>query len=229
MKTKHFFYGLLTLAVLFTACKKDEKTTPVTDISVTDITLNYEELMLIPGDTIMLIATVQPDDADNKTITWKSNNPDVATVDNNGFVTAVANGETTITATTQDGNKTVSCTITVDYRSQWVGDWDFTSIYYDKCIAPPPWCDSYEVEYHHIGRIEFGKSDTALIVSHTDKQTLHLGVNAYGELYIYNLHGNGYLMGNFIGETEVSFKYIIAASQMYTIGWIVTGKKQRIN
>jgi len=58
MKTKHFFYCLAVLAVLLVACKKE-----ISDpyVPVTGITLNYENLTLFQGDTITLIAIVQPD------------------------------------------------------------------------------------------------------------------------------------------------------------------------
>jgi hypothetical protein len=48
-------------------------------------------------------------------------------VDNNGLVTALADGEATITVTTQNGNKKATCAVNVDYRNKWVGDWDFTT------------------------------------------------------------------------------------------------------
>ena len=210
MKTQHFIYCIAVVAVCFTACKKDEKTTPVTGITlnknelalmpgdtatliatikpdnadtktviwtssnlavatvddnglvtaiatgettitihtqdgnktatctvtvgipVTDITLNHEALTLAPKDTITLIATVQPDDADNKNVTWTSSNPAMATVNNDGLVTAIANGEAIITASTQDGSKKTTCIVNVDYRNKWVGDWDFTTIDYNQ-------------------------------------------------------------------------------------------------
>ena len=99
-------------------------------ISVTGVSLNTPELILSPGYTTTLTANVQPDNATNKTVTWKSSNTDIATVTENGFVTAIADGKTTITATSQDGGKTATCIVNVDYRNKWVGDWDFTTIDY---------------------------------------------------------------------------------------------------
>ena len=169
MKTQHFFIVLAAVAVCFTACKKDEKATPVTGI-----TLNYEKLTLIPEDTITLIATVQPNDADNKTVIWKSSKPDVATVNSGGLVTAVANGEATITATAQDGNKTVSCMITVDYRNQWVGDWDFVV----KCEYP------VSVIYYS-GKIFFGNVDDQLNIEYTEHIVETVIVDEYGKISAY--------------------------------------------
>ncbi len=79
---------------------------------VTGITLNRSEAALAPGETVTLNATVTPSNAGNKNVTWSSGNPQVATV-NNGVVTGVASGTATITATTQEGGFTASCTITV--------------------------------------------------------------------------------------------------------------------
>jgi|GEM_PF-1794338 len=83
-------------------------------IPVTSVALNKTTLTMSIGDTDTLIATVNPDDADNKNVSWTSNNEAVATVDANGLVTAIANGNATITVTTEDGGKTATCTVTVE-------------------------------------------------------------------------------------------------------------------
>ena len=79
---------------------------------VTGVTLDKNTLELYTGDTASLIATVQPDNVSNKNVTWSSNNANVATVQN-GTVTAVGAGTTTITVTTEDGSYTATCTVTV--------------------------------------------------------------------------------------------------------------------
>jgi len=126
MKTQHFFIVLAVIAILFTACKKDKEQEQEQDIPVTGITLNKTELMLELGDTVTLIATVQPDSATNKTVIWTSSNTSVATVNSNGLVTAIAKGDAIITVTTKDGNKETDCSVTVfsDYRDKWVGIFD---------------------------------------------------------------------------------------------------------
>ena len=81
-------------------------------ILVESVTLGKTELELIIGQAdVTLTATVKPDDATDKTVTWTSSNPAVATVDANGTVHAVAAGEATITA--QAGDKTATCVVTV--------------------------------------------------------------------------------------------------------------------
>ena len=81
---------------------------------VTDVTLSQDKADLTKvGETLQLTATVKPSYADNKTITWKSSDEKVATVDKDGKVTAVANGTATITATSADGKHSATADITV--------------------------------------------------------------------------------------------------------------------
>lgn len=85
---------------------------PVVD--VTGVSLDKSELTLAVKGTYTLKATVAPADADNKSVTWKSSDDKIATVDKDGKVTAVAIGKATITVTTEDGGKTATCVVTVD-------------------------------------------------------------------------------------------------------------------
>ena len=85
----------------------------VTDpIPVSGVSLSQTELSLVKGATATLSATVVPADATNKKVTWSSNNTSIATVEN-GTVTAVSAGNATITVTTEDGNHTATCEVTV--------------------------------------------------------------------------------------------------------------------
>ena len=81
---------------------------------VTSVTLDKNTLELYTGSSENLTATVAPDNATNKTVTWSSSDNTVATVDNNGNVTAVKEGTATITATAADGSGcSATCTVTV--------------------------------------------------------------------------------------------------------------------
>lgn len=82
-------------------------------VAVTGVSLNKETSTLTVGDTETLTATVSPDGATDKTVTWSSSDTDVATVEN-GVVTAVGSGTANITVTTTDGSKTASCAVTVN-------------------------------------------------------------------------------------------------------------------
>ena len=81
-------------------------------VPVTGVTLSQTELPLVKGATATLTATVVPADATNKKVTWRSNNTAVAIVEN-GIVTAVSGGNATIKVTTEDGNHTATCEVTV--------------------------------------------------------------------------------------------------------------------
>ena len=82
------------------------------DTAVTSVTLNQEDLSLEVGKTGKLSATVWPDSAANKSITWSSSKTDVASVSLDGTVTAKKAGTAVITATATNG-KSASCTVTV--------------------------------------------------------------------------------------------------------------------
>ena len=81
-------------------------------VPVTGVKLDKTELSLYTGESALLNATVEPDNATNKNVTWESSNPDVATVAD-GIVTAVKEGEATITVTTEDGSNTAICKVKV--------------------------------------------------------------------------------------------------------------------
>ncbi len=80
-------------------------------IDVEGILLNKEKTELVTGATETLVATVMPENATDKLVTWKSSDNDVATVDSEGNVTGVAAGEATITASA--GGYSRDCTVTV--------------------------------------------------------------------------------------------------------------------
>lgn len=82
---------------------------PVTGIKVSPDTLTLTK----KDETAQLTAEVTPSYADNKRVTWQSSDEKVATVDENGKVTAVGNGTAEITVTTEDGKITASIMITV--------------------------------------------------------------------------------------------------------------------
>ena len=95
-----------------------KKVTAVQTVAVTGVSLNQTSLTLTAGNSETLTATVLPNNATDKTITWSTSNSSVATV-RNGEVTAVAEGSATITVTTNDGNKTATCTVTVTPKPKY--------------------------------------------------------------------------------------------------------------
>ena len=84
----------------------------IVKVPVTSVTLNKNELDLDTGDTETLTATVAPNNASYKTVSWTSSNDSVAEVDNTGKVTAVGAGSATITATADGKSDTCAVTVT---------------------------------------------------------------------------------------------------------------------
>ena len=81
-------------------------------VAVTGVSINPTSANLQIGGSTDLTYTILPANATDKSVSWTSSDPSVAKV-NNGHVTAVAAGTTTITITTTDGNKTATCSVTV--------------------------------------------------------------------------------------------------------------------
>ncbi len=92
----------------FTASCKVNVVIPVESVSV-----DQDKIVLEKGESAKLNATVLPADATNQNVIWSSSNEQVAKVSANGEVTAVANGDAVITATTEDGGKTATCDVKV--------------------------------------------------------------------------------------------------------------------
>ena len=104
--------SVFALAVMFgtVSCSDDDEKEGT--IAVSAVAVNPTTAAVKPGATVTLSATVTPEDATDKTITWSSSDEKVATVDG-GKVTGVAEGTATIAATTKSGDKTATCTVTV--------------------------------------------------------------------------------------------------------------------
>ncbi len=105
-----------TCEVTVTSDSKEDPTpdpNPGEDIRVTGVKLDAESIRLEVGKNRKLTATIEPDNAKNKNVTWSTNDSDIATVDDDGNVTAVSKGTTTIMVTTEDGGKVATCEIIV--------------------------------------------------------------------------------------------------------------------
>lgn len=83
---------------------------------VTGVTLSETSKTIMAGDSFTLTATVAPEDAHNKALTWETSDGAIATVDQTGRVTAVAKGTATITVKTVDGERSATCSVTVSAR-----------------------------------------------------------------------------------------------------------------
>ena len=93
-----------------------EYTLTIKAVSVTSLKLNKDSLTLQERGSDTLTATVEPADATNQDVIWKSSDTSIATVSADGTVTAISAGTATITATAKDGSGvSASCTLTVTH------------------------------------------------------------------------------------------------------------------
>ena len=110
-------------------------------VLATSIELNETSVELTVGKTLQLMATVMPEDATEKTVTWTSSDDAIATVDATGLVTAIAPGFATITATTTDGsNLSANCNLTsiadlIEYDN-YLSMRDTTAFHGDTIVIP---------------------------------------------------------------------------------------------
>lgn len=124
-------------------------------VEVESISLNKTTMELTVGGEETLTATVSPDNATDKTVTWSSTDNSIATVDQNGKVTAVAAGTANIYATANDGGgvygacevtvKAAALTLTGEYRA-WLFNWDTG--------------EDFDVRGNYSFAIEYGDNDT---------------------------------------------------------------------
>ena len=104
-------YGLADISTFFDAIQTPDSI-QVAPIPVTGVTVSPTTGSIAVSETLTLTATVAPEDATNKAVTWSSSDDSIATVVD-GVVTGVAAGNATITVTTVDGSFTATCEITV--------------------------------------------------------------------------------------------------------------------
>ena len=103
--------AIAATALALMACKHTPE-----EIAVTGVKLSESSIELTAGDSKQLTATVMPSNASNKGVRWATNVPDVATVSEDGTVTALAMGAATITVTTEDGGFKANCSVIVKKR-----------------------------------------------------------------------------------------------------------------
>lgn len=102
---KSFYYYLIGLSLLLSSCTDDKV--------VIEISLNKTELTLAEGANERLVASFNPAGTNLEAHSWKSANPQIASIDEAGMVTAIKEGNTKITATALNGGNTASCNVKV--------------------------------------------------------------------------------------------------------------------
>ena len=146
-------------------------------VSVTGVTLDKTSAALTVGDTETLTATVSPDGATDKTVTWSSDNTSVATVDANGKVTAASAGTATITVTATNGtddtsdDKTATCAVTVTAeqpvtvaaKADPYNTGAYYATFYDSTTSYTADCEVYYATANAGGRFTLEKAEGNVI------------------------------------------------------------------
>ncbi|MDO4976056.1 MAG: InlB B-repeat-containing protein [Eubacteriales bacterium] len=110
--------GTAKITVKVKGTKKKASIKIIVGTPVTAVALNRSAVSIVAGSSTVLSATVAPAKASVKTVSWRSSNPAIASVDANGVVRANAPGTTAITATTNDGTgKKAVCNVTVSKKT----------------------------------------------------------------------------------------------------------------
>ena len=86
--------ALISFLVLLLACEKTQE-----EIAVSSVSISQKTTEMIIGETVQLTASVQPSNAADKTVCWASSKQSVASINENGLVSAIAEGAAIITAT----------------------------------------------------------------------------------------------------------------------------------
>lgn len=103
---KKLLLPICTIIAMFVSCEKAPE-----EIAISTVTLGQSTAEMIIGETVQLTATITPSNATDKTIQWTSSKQSVATITNSGLVSAIAEGQSTITASA--GGKSATCLVTV--------------------------------------------------------------------------------------------------------------------
>ena len=117
---KIFAFALVALALSAVSCKKEKQPEQPGGeeqpgvVAVTGVTLDKTTLTLLEGETWDLVATVEPDNAENKDLTWSVDDESILSVDQNGKVMGLLEGSAKVIVTTEDGNFTADCVVTVE-------------------------------------------------------------------------------------------------------------------
>lgn len=131
MKRMIAMMAVVFSVAMFASCSDDDENNGGT-VAVTGVTIQ-DSLFLGVDSTFTLVATIAPEDATNKSVTWVSSADAVATVDANGVVRGIAEGTANITVTTVDGELTDVCVVTVTANGGGgvvVGDVNVGDYYY---------------------------------------------------------------------------------------------------
>ncbi|MBQ8279207.1 MAG: Ig-like domain-containing protein [Roseburia sp.] len=201
--------GTATITVTTASGGKTATCKVTVNIAVTDVSLNQSNATLAKvGDTLQLTATVTPSNAANKSVSWKSSDTNVATVSEDGLVTAKNSGTCTITASALDGSgKYDTCEITV-----------LSDLHIVTSVEELESSHPYEVNDNDIWQYTLSGAP-ALKVTFDEDTSVEDGVD-----YIYIFDINGTQIGSYTGD-ELSDKTVVIEGDTIQIQLISDGER----
>ncbi|NGM60698.1 DUF4886 domain-containing protein [Sphingobacterium sp. SGG-5] len=142
-------------------------------VAVFQVSLDKYKTTLYKGESTSLVSHIFPEVAENKKITWASSDEAIATVDETGKVTAVAAGEATITATSEDQNKTATCHVVVTdtYNVLFIGNsftQDAIENHFLSLITTAGLKDKINLHWMHLGGRTMAQHSAAYIIGSAD-------------------------------------------------------------
>lgn len=177
-----FLMVLLSASIAFLSCSNKDsdlltnETTEVDQdkppVTVFRISLNKYKTTLFEGEKTHLISSF-PDAAENKKTTWKSSDESVAKVDEQGLVTAISEGQASITAISDDQNKTASCQVVVTgtYNVLFIGNsftQDAIENHFLSMINTAGLKDKINIHWMHLGGRTMAQHSAAYIIGSAD-------------------------------------------------------------
>ena len=116
------------------------------EIKVSSIILDYSNFSMVVGEDTTITATILPEDATDKTVSWTTDNAAVATVSEQGLVTAVGQGTATITCRANDGSGVyATCEVTVKERASWAGKYIVNGQHVEGSSVTKVYPDNFEM------------------------------------------------------------------------------------
>ena len=185
---------------------------------VSSVTILEGNKVLYKGDTQQYTVSVSPDNAFNKEVTWESSNPEVASVDSNGRVTAKKSGTTTISATAQDGTgKRSEVTVTV---KELITNLVPENAVYEAFVGDEI---SAEVEI-----FPYTASNCMLTWTSSDTGVVEV-ISTYNSLNSYSQYGNALLSANNPGTANITVKTTDGSNITKVIKVVVKKKVENIS
>jgi len=145
----------------------------ITPVAVFQVSLNKYKTTLFKGESTNLIPYIFPEVANNKKVAWKSNDENIAKVDETGKVIAVAAGNATITATSEDQNKTATCNVVVTdtYNILFIGNsftQDAIENHFLSLITAAGLKDKINIHWMHLGGRTMAEHSAAYVIGSAD-------------------------------------------------------------